>query len=100
MCRPWSTSRVTHDNRHVEAESATARAVRSERQAIERHEAVARRLDQMAADMDQHAHRESDKNVKHRVGASAARARARAEAARGRAEAARKRLREEGFDPD
>jgi hypothetical protein len=95
----WSTIGVAEDHRVFGAQSALSRAVEAERLAIDTHEAAARRLDQLAAEMEQHALRDRDEQQQEQAKAIAAKARSRAQAARERAAGARQRLREEGFDP-
>ena len=98
-CSTWSNVEVAADHRDFKPQSALFRAVEKERMAIDTHEAVARRLDQLASEMEQHARRDRDQQQQERAVELAAKARKRAQAARERAAVARQRLREEGFEP-
>ena len=86
------------DRRDFAVQSARSRAVETERLAIDRHEAAARRLDQLAAEMEEHALRDRDEQLQERAIVLAAVARERAQSVHDRAAAAWQRLREEGFD--
>ena len=98
-CSTWSTDAVAGDRRDFAVQSALSRAVETERLAIDRHEAAARRLDQLAAEMEGHAPQDRDEQLQERAIELAAVARERAQSARDRAAAALQRLHEEGFDP-
>jgi hypothetical protein len=98
-CSTWSTVDVARDHRDFKAQSALSRAVEAERTAIAMHESAARRLDELAAEMEQHALRDRDEQQQEQAIEIAAKARKRAQSARERAAAARHRLREEGFSP-
>jgi hypothetical protein len=59
-CSTWSTVEVAKDDGDFKAQWALSRAVESERTAIDTHEAAPRRLDQLAAEMEQDALRDRD----------------------------------------
>jgi hypothetical protein len=86
---------VALDHRRKEAEQALARALGREREAIRRHEAAARHLDDMAVQLEEHAGTIANPALRTAVLQNAARARERAESARERADHARERLRAE-----
>ena len=67
------------DRRDFAVQSALSRAVETERLAIDRHEAAARRLDQLAAEMEGHALQDRDEQLQERAIELAAVARERAQ---------------------
>lgn len=82
------------------AQTALERAVERERAAITLHESAAKRLENMAAQLERYALHDTDDLLQNEAMDAAANARDRAQAARARATAARERLRAEGFDPE
>jgi hypothetical protein len=72
---------VAGDHRDLAVHWALARAVEAERLAIDTHEAAARRLDQLAAEMEQHALRDQAEQQQEQAIELAAKARKRTQSA-------------------
>jgi hypothetical protein len=68
-------------DRDFAAQSALSRAVKVERVAIDTHESAARRLDQLAAEMEQHALRDQAEQQQEQAIELAAKARKRTQSA-------------------